>query len=316
MLVLYLVVVNHVKPFLSEHLISISYREGIRKQFVFDFDELRDSGSDDPLNEASFSPTRGLVRRYPDRVVLTITSRCFAYCRFCFRKRNWNRFEGFDLNAAVRYISSNREIREVLISGGDPLTLENRSLDRILSALKKIEHLRFFRLGTRAPTAFPERVDAGLIATLKPYKPVWIAIHVNHPDEITGGFKKAVGLFVDNGFPVISQTVLLRSINDDSYTLKKLFCGLVELGVKPYYLLGCDPAKGNEQFRVPLKKALGLMSDLRGHVSGLCVPTFAFDLPGGGGKVVVEPNSMRELKENGVYIFENFEGDLYEYEEF
>ncbi len=304
-----------VKPFLNEYLLSLIHRKGLTDQFVSSFCEFRSDGERDPLHEELFLKSKGLVHRYPDRVVLVVTNRCFAYCRFCFRKRNWEDFDGFDLEGALEYITSKREIREVLISGGDPLTLTDERLIDIVEKLRRIDHIELIRIGTRVFTVYPLRVNKSLIDGLKPYKPVWIAMHVNHPDEITAEFEEAVSLFVDNGFPVVSQTVLLRRINDDVGILKRLFCRLVRMGVKPYYLFGCDPATGNAHFRVELERAISIMSSLRGFVSGLCVPAFAFDLPDGGGKIVLEPSLPLKEASDGVYRFKNFEGDEYEYRE-
>ncbi len=298
----------------SSYLLSILHKDGIKKQFVSPFDEIKKQKFNDPLNEASFSKAKGLIHRYPDRVVLTVTNRCFGYCKFCFRKKNWFDFEGFDLDGAIDYLKRHTRIREVLISGGDPFFLNNAELEKILSEIRSIEHIEVIRIGTRALSTNPMRMDKKTLSLLTKYKPIWIAIHINHPDELTLEFEKIVKDTVDSGIPIVSQTVLLKGINDDSKILKKLFCRLVYLGIKPYYLFGCDAATGNEKFRVSIEKALSVMDSLRGNVSGLCVPTFAFDLPNGGGKIVLEPQKLIK-RDNNRYKFVNFEHTEYDYED-
>ncbi len=302
-------------PFLlNSYITSIIHKKPIKNQFIFSFLEYSDKGVNDPLDEKSHSPVRGLVHRYPDRVVLTITNKCFAYCRFCFRKDNWNNFEGFDLENAIKYIEKNKKIEEVLISGGDPFFLNNTKIEQILKRLTAIKHIKFIRIGTRVLSAMPSRINIQTINILKKYKPLWIAAHINHPDEITGEFIKAVHLFTDNGMPILSQTVLLKNINDDAKILKNLFCTLVSLNIKPYYLFGCDQAIGNSNFRVSIKRALEIMKTLRGNISGICMPNFAFDLPNGGGKIILEPD--RILKhEDKHYLFKNFENKEFGYED-
>ncbi len=300
------------KDFLNGYLASLIHKRGISSQFVLSFEDFYKNGFNDPLSEENFTKKKGLIHRYPDRVVLTVTNRCFAYCRFCFRKKNWQDFEGFDLDGAVEYIDRHKTIREVLISGGDPLTLSDEGLKRILSKLNSIKHIRFLRIGTRVFSSNPSKINKNFTDMLKNYKPIWIAAHINHPDEITNDFKKAVSCVLNAGIPVISQSVLLKGINDNVKILEKLFCKLVEVGVKPYYLFGCDYALANGVFRVPIEQALDIMNRLRGKISGLCVPTFAFDLQEGGGKVVIEPD--RIVKRKGrVYIIRNFEGKEFEY---
>ncbi len=304
---------KHAKEFFaSGYLTSLMHKKGIKKQFLSSLSEFSKEGFSDPLYEKHYTKTNGLIHRYPDRVVLTITNRCFAYCRFCFRKSNWFNFNGFNLKACVEYIKKHRSIREVLVSGGDPFFLDNNTLDKILRGIKEIRHVEVVRIGTRVLSSNPMRVDDSTVNMLKKYKPIWIAAHINHVDEITDEFKFATDKIISVGIPIVSQTVLLNGINDDADTLKKLFCKLVSLGIKPYYLFGCDQAIGNSHFRVSIDKALSIMSQLRGNTSGLCVPTFSFDLPGGGGKIVLEPNRTVE-KEGKRYVLKNFEGREYEY---
>jgi lysine 2,3-aminomutase len=298
--------------FVSSYILSIFEKSGIKKQFISSTREYNECGDIDPLCEKHFSKKQGLIHRYPDRVVLTVTNRCFAYCKFCFRKKNWQKFEGFDLEGSIDYIKKHKRIREVLISGGDPFYLRDGDLENILSKLRSIEHIKFIRIGTRVLSSNPMRINHNTVKILSRYKPLWIAAHINHPDEITKEFKTSARLFVDAGIPVVSQSVLLKNINDNTDLLEKMFCLLVEIGIKPYYLFGCDQAFGNEKFRVSIHSALNIMKQLRGKISGLCMPNFAFDLPDGGGKVVVEPNRLLKKKGN-IYTFENFEDKRYDY---
>ncbi len=299
---------------LNGYLASIIHKEGIKKQFKFETKLLKQNGTEDPLNEKRFTKAKGLIHRYPDRVVLTITNRCFAYCNFCFRKHNWDRFDGFDLNEAEDYIRNHPSIREVLISGGDPLTLPNSELEKILKTFRDIPNIKIIRIGSRVLTAFPQRIDKRLIDILKKYLPLWLAIHINHPDEITELFKTKARALIESGISIVSQTVLLKGINDNSHTLEKLFCKLVEIGIKPYYLFGCDQAQANEDYRVSIDKALKIIENLRFRISGLCMPVYAFDLPEGGGKVVLEPDRIIKRVKNR-YIFRNFEGREIHYED-
>jgi len=294
------------------YLVGLIHKRSFKKQFIFTKSELKNNGFEDPLFEKNFKRVKGLIHRYSDRVVITVTNRCFAYCRFCFRKDNWQTFDGFDLSATLQYLNSNKQIREVLISGGDPFTLSDTKLERILSALKSLETIETIRIGTRVLTSNPKRINTDTVRTLKKYSPIWIAAHINHPDEITKEFEESSNLLIDNGIPIVSQTVLLKGVNDDNRILRELFCKLVKLRIKPYYLFGCDQAKGNGHFRVPIQKSLDIMRKTRGKISGLCMPVYAFDLPNGGGKVVIEPQNIVERNKN-VYKIRNFEGGEFEY---
>ena len=294
------------------YLTGLIHKKALKKQFLFRKVELISLGIEDPLGENHFKKAKGLIHRYPDRVVLTVTNKCFAYCRFCFRKNNWIKFEGFDLEKAIEYLEKNSQVKEVIISGGDPFFLGDLELENILENLKRINHIKFIRLGTRTLTVFPERIREKTIEMLKKYLPIWMVIHINHPQEITKEFKKTASMLIDTGIPLLSQTVLLKGINDNHIVLKELLCKLVENRIKPYYLFGCDLALGNEKFRVSIAKTMAIIRKLRGHVSGICMPTFAFDLPKGGGKVVLEPNSLLR-KDMNIYTFRNFEGREFTY---
>lgn len=294
------------------YLTGLIHKNSFKKQFVFNLTELIRSGVQDPLDEGEYTKAKGLIHRYPDRVVLTVTNRCFAYCRFCFRKNNWKNFSGFELDGAINYLKNKKYVREVLISGGDPFTLSDKQIEDILSQLSNLNNIEVIRIGTRVLTSNPKRIKKNTVDTLKKYRLIWLAIHINHPDEITKEFKKSVDLIVNSGIPIVSQTVLLKGINDDHRILKNLFCTLVKLRIKPYYLFGCDQALGNEKFRVTIEKSLDIMRKLRGNISGLCMPVYAFDLPNGGGKIVLEPQNILEVEKN-IYKIKNFEGKEFIY---
>jgi len=296
----------------TPYLLSLFQSDKIVKQFV-ETSKTDCKGLEDPLFEKKFTKSKGLVHRYPDRALLVVTNKCFANCRFCFRKNNWHSYDGFSLKNTIEYLNNHKEIREVLISGGDPLTFEDESLIGIIKSIKSIKHISLIRLATRALSVLPYRITDSLLEAIKPYKPIWFSIHVNHIDEITKDFIEASSKIIDSGFPIVSQTVLLRGINNDAQTLKELFCKLVELRIKPYYLFGCDRAVGNERFRVKIEEALSIIESLRNNISGLCVPFFAFDVEDGG-KIVIEPSHVVS-KQGNVYKLKNFEGKEYIYED-
>lgn len=296
----------------TPYLLSLFQSQNILKQFVEEPNS-EHTGLHDPLFEKKFTKSKGLIHRYPDRALLVVTNKCFANCRFCFRKNNWQAFNGFDLVKAVNYLKAHTEIKEVLISGGDPLVFEDKSLIHLIKTIKSINHIEILRIATRALSVLPYRITDELLKSLKPYKPIWFSIHINHKDEITKDFIEASEKIIDSGFPIVAQTVLLRNINDDANTLKELFCALVRLRIKPYYLFGCDRALGNERFRVKIEQALNIIEKLRNNISGLCMPFFALDVDDGG-KVVLEPTRIVS-KEGNLYKFKNFEGKEYIYED-
>ncbi len=304
-------IVNTSDTLVTPYLVSLFKSDFILKQFVETGEIKDDSGLEDPLFEHKFTKSKGLIHRYPDRALFVVTNKCFANCRFCFRKNNWKHFGGFDLKKATDYLKCHEEIREVLISGGDPLTFEDERLISIVKAIRSIEHIDTIRIATRTLSTLPYRITDMLLDDLKPYKPIWFSIHINHPDEITPDFVESSIKIIDSGFPIISQTVLLRDINNNASILEELFCKLVKLRIKPYYLFGCDMAVGNNRFRVKLQEALTIIDALRNNISGLCMPFFAIDVQDGG-KIVLEPN--RIISVNGdTYTFKNFEGKEYIY---
>jgi lysine 2,3-aminomutase len=267
----------------------------IGRQFVPSAAELeRAPGeSDDPIGDRALSPVKGIVHRYPDRVLLKPTLLCPVYCRFCFRREDVGRKGGSlsarELEAALDYVRANPAIWEVILSGGDPLLLSPRRIAALVRALDAIPHLAVIRVHSRVPIAAPERVTATLVAALEAGKAVYVVIHANHPRELTDGARAACARIVRAGIPVLAQSVLLRGVNDDAATLEALFRALVAMRVKPYYLHHLDLAPGTGHFRTALGEGQALLRALRGRVSGLCQPTYVLDLPGGHGKVPVGP---------------------------
>jgi lysine 2,3-aminomutase len=270
---------------------------------------------DDPLDEEADSPVRGLVHRYPDRVLLMVTTQCPIYCRFCTRKRIIGKpgiISTATIDAGIDYIRQHPEIRDVLLSGGDPLMVKDELLERILRSLRAIPHLEVLRIGTRVPCALPQRVTPELCAILKQFHPLYMNIHFNHPDEITPEVATACGLLADSGIPLGSQTVLLKGINDDPEIMKQLMHKLLTIRVKPYYLYQADLIKGTEHFRTTVEKGLEIMDALQGHTTGFAVPKYVIDAPGGGGKVPVSPQTLIGLSTENVVI-KNYEGKTYRY---
>ena len=292
----------------------------IRRQAVPVEDEYVLSPNDmiDPLGEDSHMPVPGLVHRYPDRVLLLVVEVCSMYCRFCTRSRVVGTTAGYsrpaNIDTAIDYIRGHRKIRDVLISGGDPLTLSDERLDDVLTKLKAIPHVEFIRIGTRNPVTLPYRVTESLCSVLKKHKPVWMSLHFNHPKEVTPPVRKACGMLADSGVPLGSQTVLLKGINDRPAIMKKLFHELLKTRVRPYYIYQCDPVKGTAHFRTAVSTGLQIIEKLRGHTSGYAVPTFVIDGPGGGGKIPLMPNYVVSVKD-GVWTLRNFAGKLFTYKE-
>ncbi len=272
----------------------------------------------DPCAEDRDSPAPHLVHRYPDRVLLLATEHCAMYCRHCTRRRlvgDDDRDEGSNggrFDAAIDYIKSNKKIRDVLISGGDPLTLEDDVLEGILQKVRAISHVEFVRIGTRTPVTLPQRITEGLVTMLKRYAPLWMSIHFNHPKEISRRCKIACDMLSDGGIPLGSQTVLLKGINDRPYIMKKLMHELLQVRVRPYYIYQCDPVKGTQHFRTPVAAGINIVEKLRGHTSGYAVPIYVIDGPGGGGKIPVGPNYVLS-QAKGKYVLRNYRGKIYTY---
>lgn len=270
----------------------------------------------DPCGEDKSSAVHGLVHRYPDRVLFLVNEMCAMYCRYCTRSRmvgdGNHTLNTATYDAALNYIREHKEIRDVLISGGDPLTLGDRMLEYLISSVKKIPHVEFVRIGTRIPVTLPQRVTPELIAMFKKYSPLWMSIHFNHPKEVTPRVKHACNMIADAGIPMGSQTVLLRGVNDKPEIMKKLFHELLKIRVRPYYIYQCDPIVGSKHFRTSVETGINIMENLRGHTTGYAVPTYVIDGPGGGGKIPISPNYVLK-SEGGVHTIRNFKGEEYKY---
>ena len=286
-------------------------------QCMPDSRELEDYRQDpDPLSEESLSPVPGLIHRYPDRAVLLVSNRCPVYCRFCMRKRHVGQEDGPEftaetLNTAAEYLERIPAIRDVILSGGDPLMLDDATLRTILARLRKIPHLKVIRIGTRVPVTLPERVTPELCGMLKQFHPLYINTHFNHPNEITPHSARACELLADAGIPLGNQTVLLRGINNDPDTMRGLMTGLLELRVRPYYIHQMDLIRGTAHFRTPVTQGLDIMRSLRGHISGIAVPHFVIDLPGGKGKVALLPDEPE--RDGDLLILKTYQGDRVTY---
>ncbi len=292
----------------------------IRAQAIPSISEVEFEESDlmDPLEEERDSPVPGLTHRYPDRVLLLVTDVCSMYCRHCTRRRlvghedhhiDSNRFQ-----KAIQYIKEHKEIRDVVISGGDPLTMSDSKIEAILKALRAIPHIEIIRLGTRMPVVLPMRVTPALVRMLRKYHPLYIATHFNHAKEITSASTKACSMLADGGFPILNQSVLLREVNDCPHVIKELNQKLLKVRVTPYYIYQCDMSKGISHFRTSLGRGIQIIEALRGHTSGLAVPTFVVDLPGGGGKVPLMPNYTLSRSDDRA-VLRNYEGAITVYME-
>lgn len=262
-------------------------------QCVPDEKELKDfDAPEDPLGEDQMSPVPNITHRYPDRVLFLTTSQCGMYCRFCTRKRkvgDSSKISMRELESAFQYIEEHKEIRDVIMSGGDPLMLTDAMLEKILKRLRSIPHVEIIRIGTRMPVVLPHRITQKLVRMLKKYHPIYVNTHFNHPWEITPESKRACELLADAGIPIGNQTVLMRGVNDNPEVIKELFRKLLLMRVRPYYLYQADLTKGANHFRTPVKVGLEIMDKLRGHTSGLAVPYYVIDAPGGGGKIPLLP---------------------------
>jgi len=272
----------------------------------------------DPCGEDSHSPVPGLVHRYPDRVLFLVTDRCAAYCRYCTRSRLVSNASGYDFHPQfeqqIDYIRRTPEIRDVLLSGGDPLLFSDEKLEHLLSRLRAIPHVEFLRLGTRIPIFLPQRITAALCATLKKYHPLFISIHSNHPRELTTEVREALGRLADAGIQLGNQSVLLRHVNDDSLVMRAQVQKLLMCRVKPYYLYQCDLISGSSHLRTSVRKGLEIMENLRGHTTGYAIPQYVIDAPGGGGKVPINPAYVLSHNADRLVI-RNYEGKIFEYPE-
>jgi lysine 2,3-aminomutase len=270
----------------------------------------------DPCGEDAHSPVPGLVHRYPDRVLFLVTDRCAAYCRYCTRSRLVSNASGYDFHPEfdrqIAYIAGHPEIRDVLLSGGDPLLFSDEKLEYLLSRLRAIPHVEFLRIGTRIPVFLPQRITPELCAMLKQFHPLFVSIHSNHPRELTTEVRDALGRLADAGIPLGNQSVLLKRVNDDVTVMKALVQKLLMCRVRPYYIYQCDLISGSAHLRASVKQGLEIMQGLRGHTTGYAVPQYVIDAPGGGGKVPVNPQYVLSRNADRVVI-RNFEGKVFEY---
>jgi len=292
----------------------------IRRQVVPRIEETRTAAWEmsDPCGEDSHSAVPGLVHRYPDRVLFLVTDRCASYCRYCTRSRLVSNASGYDFHPEydkqIAYIAAHPEIRDVLLSGGDPLLLSDEKLENLLSRLRAIPHVEFLRLGTRIPIFLPQRITPELCAMLKQFHPLFVSVHVNHPRELTTEVRDALARLADAGIPLGNQSVLLKHVNDDADVMKALVQKLLICRVKPYYLYQCDLIAGSAHLRASVAKGLEIMEKLRGHTTGYAVPTYVIDAPGGGGKVPINPEYVL-CRNAGRVLIRNFEGKIFEYPE-
>ena len=305
---------------ITQYYLSLIQKIGdpIWRQCVPDPHELEDDHFlTDPLNELGLTPAPGLIHRYPDRVVWLISSTCPTLCRFCMRKNRMGNKEEFgaenSIKAGLEYILITSAIRDVILSGGDPLLLTDDVLEDILTRLRKIPHLEIIRIGTRTPVTLPERITPRLCRMLKRYHPFYVNTHFNHPLEITPQSATACRMLADAGIPLGNQTVLLKGVNDDAEVMKQLMQKLLTLRVRPYYLHQMDLVKGTSHFRTSVEQGLKIMAGLRGHTSGMAVPYYVIDLPQGKGKVPLLPNEVR--RDGKTFFLCNYLGEVVEYED-
>ena len=278
-----------------------------------DFDAL-----DDPLMEEVMSPVPNITHRYPDRALFLVTSQCGIYCRFCTRKRKVGDYEKISmkgLESAFKYLEEHTEIRDVILSGGDPLMLTDTMLEKILQRLRSMKHIEIIRLGTRMPVVLPQRITPKLCNMIKKYHPIYVNTHFNHPWEITPESSKACEMLSAVGVPVGNQMVIMRDINDDPAVVKELMQKLLKIRVRPYYMYMADETKGANHFRTSIETGLKIAEALRGHTSGLAVPHFVIDAPGGGGKIPLLPNYVLHMDEEKI-ILRNFKNEFYSYQNY
>lgn len=283
----------------------------VADEFIHEKTEL-----EDPLNEDGDMPVEGLVHRYPDRVLFLVTSFCATYCRYCTRSRLVGKTGEYHFNTrqferALAYIEATPEIRDVLISGGDPLTMADDRLDWLLGRLRAIPHVEFVRIGSKIPCVLPQRITPAFAAMVRRHQ-VWMSVHFMHPSEVTPEVAQACGRLADAGVPLGSQTVLTRDVNDDPETMKALMHRLLKIRVRPYYIYQCDPIPGSRHFRTPVEKGLEIIEALRGHTTGYAVPQFVIDGPGGGGKIPLMPNYIVG-RDGDDLLIRNYEGNIFRY---
>ncbi len=308
-----------ITPYYASLLDEFDASQGLRRTVIpVNGEYLRTLGeADDPLGEDHDSPVPGLVHRYPDRVLFLATGFCSTYCRYCTRSRmvgatGEKSLKATQLEQALAYIEATPSIRDVLLSGGDPLTMADEKLEWLLTRLRAIPHVEFVRIGTKIPAVLPQRVTPALTRLLRKFHPLWMSVHFLHGDELTPESAEACARLADAGIPLGSQTVLLAGVNDDVAVMTRLMQGLLTMRVKPYYLYQCDPISGSAHFRTPVEKGLEIIRGLRGHTTGYAVPTYVIDAPGGGGKIPLLPDYIVG-RDGDDLLLKNFEGNVYRY---
>lgn len=310
-----------ITPYYLSLIDNLNYQnDPVFKQAFASTDELTVLKTDlkDPLSEDSDSPVGGITHRYPDRVLFHVSNICSMYCRHCTRKRKVGDVDSIpskaQLEKGIEYIKNTHQIRDVLLSGGDPFMLSDSYLDWLLSEITSIPHVEIVRIGTRMPVVLPYRITDGLVNVLKKYQPLWINTHFNHPREVTASSKVALAKLADAGFPLGNQSVLLANVNDCPRIMKNLVHKMVQNRVRPYYMYQCDLSEGLSHFRTPVGKGIEIMESLIGHTTGFAVPTYVIDAPGGGGKIPVMPNYIISWSTNKV-VLRNYEGIITTYKE-
>jgi lysine 2,3-aminomutase len=309
-----------ITPYYASLMAHADASEPLRRTHIMVNDEyVRMPGEeDDPLSEDHDTVAPGLVHRYPDRVLFLTTGFCSTYCRYCTRSRMVGnpggeyQFSTTQWEKALAYLEAHTEVRDVLLSGGDPLSIGDDKLDWLLTRLRKIKHIEFVRIGTKIPAVLPMRITRDLVKMLRKHHPLWMSIHFTHPTEITPEVREATSRLADAGIPLGSQTVLLKDINDDTEVMKTLMHGLLTMRVKPYYLYQCDPIKGSGHFRTPVHKGIEIIQSLRGHTTGYACPMFVVDAPGGGGKIQLAPDAVAG-RDGDDLLLRNFEGRIFRY---
>ena len=307
-----------ITPYYASLISSEDSKQPIRRTVIPTLDELiiSEGEASDPLSEGHDSPVQNIVHRYPDRALFLVTGFCSTYCRYCTRSHMVAKDKcHFGINSwkeAFQYLREHTEVRDVLISGGDALTMPDAHIEYLLSNLKQIPHLEFIRIGSKVPVVLPQRITKNLVNILKKYHPLWMSIHFTHPDEITPEVKEACERLADAGIPLGSQTVLLKGINDNIETMKDLVHGLLRIRVRPYYLYQCDPILGSSHFRTSVEKGLEMIKGLRGFTSGYAVPHYVIDAPGGGGKIPLLPEYYIGREGNYV-VLKNYENKIFKY---
>jgi lysine 2,3-aminomutase len=309
----------NITPYYASLLDPMDPDQPMRRMVVPVTAEFERSGdeSDDPLGEDHDTPVPGLVHRYPDRVLFLVTGFCSTHCRYCTRSRMVGRHEEIHADRerwerAIAYIENTPTVRDILLSGGDPLTLPDEALDWLLSRLRAIPHVELIRIGTKVPVVLPQRITSSLCHVLKRHHPLWMSIHFAHPDELTFEVSQACNRLADAGIPLGSQTVLLAGVNDNVATMKRLVHDLVMNRVRPYYLYQCDPITGSSHFRTTVSKGLEIIEGLRGHTTGYAVPTYVIDAPGGGGKIPLLPGYVVGHDEHHI-LLRNYQGRTFQY---